>query len=181
MTELTIYALGAQVIEVAREHEADAIAEALAPLGVTFERWDVLDLPPDATQDGVLAAWDREIEAVKAAGGYTTADVIRLLPGNENAAAMRGKFLEEHIHTEDEVRFFAEGQGAFYLRTDTRVFRLLCTAGDLINVPAGTRHWFDMGPEPHFTAIRLFTDTAGWVGHFTGDTIAAQVPRLDAA
>jgi 1,2-dihydroxy-3-keto-5-methylthiopentene dioxygenase len=46
----------------------------------------------------------------------------------------------------------------------------------LISVPAGTRHWFDMGPTPRFTAIRLFTTPAGWVANFTGTPIAGGFP-----
>jgi 1,2-dihydroxy-3-keto-5-methylthiopentene dioxygenase len=56
---------------------------------------------------------------------------------------------------------------------------VLCTQGDLIGVPDGTRHWFDMGPNPHFVAIRLFTNPAGWVANFTGDEIAARFARLE--
>ena len=57
---------------------------------------------------------------------------------------------------------------------------VLCEKDDLISVPAGTRHWFDMGPEPYFVAIRVFTNPAGWVANFTGSDIAAQFPRLEA-
>jgi len=46
-------------------------------------------------------------------------------------------------------------------------------------VPAGTPHWFDMGPEPHFTAIRLFNNPEGWIANFTGDDIADKYPRLE--
>jgi 1,2-dihydroxy-3-keto-5-methylthiopentene dioxygenase len=54
----------------------------------------------------------------------------------------------------------------------------LCERGDLISVPAGTRHWFDMGPAPRFTAIRLFTTPAGWVANFTGEPIARGFPSF---
>jgi 1,2-dihydroxy-3-keto-5-methylthiopentene dioxygenase len=60
------------------------------------------------------------------------------------------------------------------------VYELLCTKGDLIGVPDGTRHWFDMGPAPHFVAIRLFTNPAGWVAEMTGSDIARRFSRLDA-
>jgi 1,2-dihydroxy-3-keto-5-methylthiopentene dioxygenase len=36
-----------------------------------------------------------------------------------------------------------------------------------------------MGPDPSFTAIRLFNNPEGWVANFTGDAIAANFPRLD--
>jgi 1,2-dihydroxy-3-keto-5-methylthiopentene dioxygenase len=48
-------------------------------------------------------------------------------------------------------------------------------------VPAGTRHWFDMGPAPRFTAIRLFTTPAGWVANFTGTPIARNFPSYGTA
>src|SRR3546814_6097561 len=85
---------------------------------------------------------------------------------------MRAKFLSEHTHADDEVRFFVEGSGQFYLHMNDRVYVMLCEAGDLISVPAGTRHWFDTGPNPMFTAIRLFVSPDGWVADFTGDPIA---------
>jgi 1,2-dihydroxy-3-keto-5-methylthiopentene dioxygenase len=66
----------------------------------------------------------------------------------------------------------------FYLHADARVHMVLCERNDLISVPAGMRHWFDMGPQPHFTVLRLFTRPEGWVARFTGDTIAARFPTF---
>jgi 1,2-dihydroxy-3-keto-5-methylthiopentene dioxygenase len=90
---------------------------------------------------------------------------------------MRKKFLDEHFHKEDEVRFFVAGSGLFTLHVDDKVYEILCEAGDLVGVPDGTKHWFDMGPEPSFVAIRFFTEPDGWVGHFTGTDIAQRFPR----
>ena len=94
---------------------------------------------------------------------------------------MRRKFLDEHFHKEDEVRFFVDGSGLFTLHVDGKVYEVLCKKGDLISVPDGTTHWFDMGPEPRFVAIRFFTDPEGWVGHFTGSDIATRFPRYEPA
>jgi 1,2-dihydroxy-3-keto-5-methylthiopentene dioxygenase len=94
---------------------------------------------------------------------------------------MRRKFLSEHIHGEDEVRFFVEGSGAFYLRIGGKVHQVVCEKDDLISVPAGTRHWFDMGPDPHFCCIRLFSNPDGWVAQYTGDAIADRFPRFQLA
>jgi hypothetical protein len=80
--------------------------------------------------------------------------------------------------SEDEARLFAEGSGAFYLHAGGKVLVVVCERGDYLRVPAGTRHWFDMGPDPEFTAVRLFTDPAGWVASFTGDPIADRFPRF---
>lgn len=92
---------------------------------------------------------------------------------------MRAKFLNEHRHGEDEVRFFVAGRGLFTLHIDDYVYAVLCEKNDLISVPAGTKHWFDMGEHPHFIAIRLFNNPEGWVANFTGEDIANQFPRLE--
>ena len=68
-----------------------------------------------------------------------------------------------------------------FLRTlhiDGRVYEVLCEKGDLIGVPDGTPHWFDMSESPYFIAIRLFTNTDGWVADFTGEDIAERFPRM---
>lgn len=96
----------------------------------------------------------------------------------ENKPAIRAKFLNEHTHSEDEVRFFVDGAGIFYLRVDGKVYMTLCERGDLLSVPAGITHWFDMGPEPNITAIRFFDNMEGWVPHFTGDKSANNFRNL---
>lgn len=156
------------------------IREVLASFGARFERVTTLvDLPAGASYEDVLAAYKPFIDAEKAAFGYTTADVVRIPRGTPNTAAARAKFLSEHTHSEDEARLFAEGSGAFYLHVEGRVVVIVCERGDYLRVPAGTRHWFDMGPDPDFTAVRLFTNPEGWVASFTGDSIADRFPRYE--
>ena len=180
MTELTIFGLGDPVERLEHLEEPARIAAALDRIGIRYEQWPApVALAADADQAAILDAYAPEIDRLKSACGYRAADVIRLARGAENAAALRTKFLEEHIHDEDEVRFFVEGRGAFYLRFDDRVYRVLCERGDLLGVPAGTRHWFDMGADPEFTAIRLFTNPEGWIARFTGDAVARSVPEID--
>ncbi len=182
MTSLTIWREDAPATLVQQTGDGAEIAAALAAIGVRFERWTAaVPLPDGAGQDEVLAAYAAEVAKLQAEGGYGTTDVIRLARGTPDTAPMRRKFLSEHTHSEDEVRFFVEGSGAFYLRGNGRVHQVICEADDLISVPAGTRHWFDMGPDPFFCAIRLFTDPAGWVADYTGDAIADRFPKLDSA
>lgn len=168
--------------------DAAVIAAHLAGIGVEFGRWSVAAgaaLGDEPTQDEVLAAYAADVDRLRDAG-YVTVDVarLRLDPSDpaqaELAAGARQKFLAEHRHAEDEVRFFVEGSGAFYLRVGGRVHIVVCTAGDFISVPAGTRHWFDMGTAPHFAALRFFRTPDGWVGDFTGDDIATRFPTFDA-
>jgi 1,2-dihydroxy-3-keto-5-methylthiopentene dioxygenase len=160
--------------------DGDAIAQELAAVGVRFERWNAeTELAADADQAAVLAAYAGSVARVQRDGGYATVDVLRLAKGTPNTEPIRAKFLNEHAHTEDEVRFFVEGSGAFYLRLGGKVYQAICVRGDLISVPAGTRHWFDMGPNPEFTAIRWFNNESGWVPQFTGDQIAARFPTYE--
>lgn len=159
-----------------------AITARLAKAGVAFERWTPqAPLPDEATDAEVLDAYRTDIDRLIARSGYQSVDVIRVLPDNPQKEALRAKFLNEHTHADDEVRFFVEGSGLFYLRIDGQVLMTLCEAGDLIAVPKGTTHWFDMGTAPRFAAIRLFTSPDGWVADFTGDTIAARFPDYHAA
>lgn len=178
MSRLTIYPENAATEVVVSTTDPREIAAELAAAGVAFERWQAtVDLPTGASQEEILAAYAPDLTRLREQGGYTTVDVVSLKPDHPDRAALRQKFLDEHTHSEDEVRFFVEGSGAFYLHLQQRVYQITCERGDLLRVPANTRHWFDMGPTPHFTAIRLFIDPAGWVGHFTGDKIASGFPR----
>ncbi|HWK35177.1 1,2-dihydroxy-3-keto-5-methylthiopentene dioxygenase [Sphingomonas sp.] len=176
MTELTRFDEGGGAPDL-HTSDPDAIAAAMRLIGVRFERWPLRALSDDASGDEVIAAYAADIARLKAVGGYRSVDVVRMMPDHPDRAAARTKFLEEHRHNEDEVRFFVAGEGLFTLHSGGKVHALLCTAGDLISVPAGMPHWFDMGPSPRFTAIRLFVNPDGWIAHFTGDDIAARFPR----
>lgn len=155
------------------------IRRLLAEQGIRFEQWQTRDLPDDASQEAILEAYREEVAALKAECGFQTADVVSLNPDNPQKDAFRQKFLDEHVHSEDEVRFFVRGQGLFYLHFQEQVYAVLCQKNDLISVPDGTRHWFDMGPQPRFTCIRLFNNPEGWVADFTGEDIARQLPRYE--
>ncbi len=156
--------------------DPDTIRATLAPLGVRFERWSApREIGMDEDSDAILAAFRPHLDALLA-GTAGTADVIRFRGANEAYPAIRRKFLDEHIHTEDEVRFFVHGSGDFVLHANGRVYDAHCTQGDLISVPAGTKHWFDGGTDPYCTVLRIFTDTSGWTPHYTGDRIAERFP-----
>lgn len=177
MSRLTVYADDAPDRPLVATAAADTIAAELATIGVRFERWPTRSLAAGATPDDVLAAYAPEIARLKAEGGYQAVDTVRMVPDHPDLAALRARFLDEHTHAEDEVRFFVEGEGLFTLHAGGKVFDVLCAAGDLISVPAGMKHWFDMGPRPRFTAIRLFINPEGWVAHYTGSRIADAFPR----
>jgi 1,2-dihydroxy-3-keto-5-methylthiopentene dioxygenase len=163
------------------EHTSHAdIAHELGKVGVRFEQWAASQpIAPGASQDEVIAAYRADIDRLMREEGYQSVDVISLQPDHPERAALRQKFLSEHTHSEDEVRFFVAGAGQFTLHIDGKVYDVLCEQGDLIGVPDGTRHWFDMSESPYFVAIRLFTNKDGWVANFTGDDIAQRFPRME--
>lgn len=182
MSQLRIYADhdGAAVLAT---HTAHAnIAEALQAIGVRFEQWQANQpIVPGASQDEVITAYRSDIDRLMREEGYTSVDVVSLSADHPDHAALRKKFLSEHTHAENEVRFFVAGSGQFSLHVEDKVYELICEQGDLIRVPKGARHWFDMSEQPNFVAIRLFTNPAGWVAEFTGDDIAAKFPRMQPA
>jgi 1,2-dihydroxy-3-keto-5-methylthiopentene dioxygenase len=177
MSLLTVRDAATGALEL-RTEDAAEIAAALAAVGVRFERWPRAALPEGASADAVLAAYKPRLDAFMGETGAGTADVIKLDPSHPQKDAMRAKFLSEHTHTEDEVRFFHEGAGNFVLHLNGRVYDAHCTAGDLISVPAHTTHWFDAGTEPSFTVLRVFTDTTGWTPHYTGSDMAERFPAI---
>jgi 1,2-dihydroxy-3-keto-5-methylthiopentene dioxygenase len=149
--------------------DPDAVRGALAAAGIDWERWrPSRPLAEDAASETVLAAYAPEIERLKRAGGYATADVIDVSPATPGLDAMLAKFSREHWHDEDEVRFILRGRGIFHVHpADGPVLAIETEAGDLIRVPRGTRHWFDLCPERSIRAIRLFQDPAGWTPRYT--------------
>ena len=160
--------------------DGQAIATELAKIGVTFERWQAAKpVEAGASPEDVIAAYKADIDRISAERGFNTVDVISIAPDNPKRDELRAKFLEEHFHKEDEVRFFVDGSGLFTLHVDGKVYEIECVKDDLIGVPDGVTHWFDMGPEPRFVAIRFFEQPDGWVGHFTGSDIAQKFPRYE--
>ena len=156
------------------------ITAELARIGVGFEQWEAgAPVQPGDAPDIILDAYRPDIDRLIAQRGFKTVDVVSISPDHPERETMRGKFLDEHFHKEDEVRFFVAGSGLFTLHVEKQVYEITCEKGDLIAVPDSTLHWFDMGAEPNFVAIRFFTEADGWIGHFTGTDIAKRYPRYE--
>jgi 1,2-dihydroxy-3-keto-5-methylthiopentene dioxygenase len=179
MSRLTVYADTDPSAPLLDTREGEAITAALADIGVRFARWPLRAGAAEGSDKDVLAAYQPDIDRLVADDGYRAVDMVRMKPDHPDRVPLRQKFLSEHRHSEDEVRFFVDGAGLFCLREAGRVHLVLCEAGDLLSVPAGIRHWFDMGEHPRFAAIRLFTSPGGWVAQYTGDPIADAFPRLE--
>lgn len=149
--------------------DADSISEFLARFGIWYRRFEgSTELAPDADADTILEAYADPIDTLKQEGGYVTADVIDIEPETPDLQMMLDKFNKEHWHDEDEVRFIVAGRGLFHIHPDDGpVFSLEVVDGDMINVPRGTHHWFDLCEDRRIRAIRLFQDQSGWTPHYT--------------
>ncbi|GFG75794.1 1,2-dihydroxy-3-keto-5-methylthiopentene dioxygenase [Mycobacterium botniense] len=186
MTLLQVMADGAAADVRLRTDNPAEIETELAGRGIRFDRWPAQPgRTATASAAEILDAYGDRISALNAGGRYRVIDVARLHPDDQDpgwaatAKAARDTFRSEHRHAEDEVRFFAAGRGCFYLHLPGEVVAVVCEEGDLLSVPAATRHWFDMGERPDFVAIRFFEQQGGWIGDFTGDPIATRFPTLD--
>lgn len=179
MAVLSVYHENGQLVK-GPMHSFGQIQSALQTHHVHLERWPTpATLSDEANQEEVLASYAKEVERLSQTYGFQSVDVVSLGPDHPQKTEFRQKFLAEHCHADFEVRYFIDGSGLFYLHLESRVFLLLCEKGDLISVPANTKHWFDMGEKPHFKCIRFFTAQDGWVAEFTGDEIAKSFPTYD--
>jgi 1,2-dihydroxy-3-keto-5-methylthiopentene dioxygenase len=153
--------------------EMGEIAGYLAKLGINYERWQPnVPVAPTASAEEILAAYKPQIDELKAQGGYVTADVIDVTAQTPGLDAMLARFNTEHWHDEDEIRFIIAGRGIFHVHPkEGPVIAIEVEAGDLIRVPLGTHHWFDLCSDRRIRAIRLFQDPSGWTPHYTGSGV----------
>ena len=180
MSRLTIYRDDAPLTAELDTADEARIREGLAGINVRFERWPALRPLASTDQDeDILAAYRPEIQRLERAQAYQAVDVLRCAPDHPQREQLRAKFLAEHTHVDDEVRFFVEGAGMFYLHIDGQVYKVLCERGDHIGVPDRVPHWFDCSALPYVTAIRFFTNADGWVAEYTGNKIAEAFPKFD--
>jgi len=153
--------------------EQNEVRDYLAGIGIEYERCETpANLPENASAEQVLNAYAPQIEELKRRGGYVTADVIDVNADTPGLEAMLAKFSIEHTHDEDEVRYIIAGRGLFHIHpAQGPVVAIEVEAGDLMRVPRGTLHWFDLCGDRRIRAIRLFQDKSGWTPHYTGSSV----------
>jgi 1,2-dihydroxy-3-keto-5-methylthiopentene dioxygenase len=174
MARIYVQAQNREITDVAE------IRDFLKPCGIWYEHWDVAGrVGSNATDQEILDAYSPEIERLKAQGGYVTADVINVNPQTPNLDSMLAKFDKEHTHSEDEVRFTVAGSGLFHIHPDSGpVFSITVESGDLINVPRGTKHWFNLCATRTIRCIRLFEDKAGWTPNYVENSRHVDHPPI---
>ncbi|MCX6126859.1 MAG: cupin domain-containing protein [Proteobacteria bacterium] len=142
------------------------IKNTLSGFNIPFESWGVRYLA-NSSPATVLATYATDVGRLKSERGYLTEDVIALDPDTENLSLLLAKFLVEHHHTDDEVRFVVAGEGVFEINVtqDERV-KITAQPGDLIVVPAWRRHLFYLTELQTIRCIRLFKDKSGWEAQY---------------
>jgi len=142
------------------EGQAPCTHQDLEATGAHHERLEV-----EGTVDP--AAYQPPLDRLKAERGYVEQDIIELSPDTPKLDEICAKFIDEHLHTDDEVRYVLEGEGIFDLRSvDDQWMRVTVEQGDLLVVPANLHHRFQLTERKHIRCVRLFKDSAGWVPHY---------------
>ena len=140
-----------------RDNNDPIDAHILETNGVIYRK-----LPMDA------GAYQPHLDELTQRRGYITQDIIQLKPDTPNLDAALAKFDPEHRHDDDEVRFVLEGEGVFDIRSDAdakgdeRWMRVTVEPGDLLVVPKGKHHRFELTALRTIKCVRLFKDPAGW-------------------
>lgn len=155
------------------------IRDRLARIGITLNAWtaptsaranELLDKQSlnDAEKEELLSCVENRFEQLKTEKGYKTRDMVVIHEAVPNLKEMLAKFEKIHYHTDDEVRYILAGRGYFgFVEPDGGQFLLEVSAGDYINVPANTEHWFEMRDSARIKAVRYFIDTSGWAPVYT--------------
>jgi len=154
-------------------YELSELRDYLAGIGIDYERWEpVAGVGADASAEEILLAYEEQVAELKRRGSYVTADVIDVKPDTPGLDTMLAKFNIEHRHDEDEVRYIIAGRGLFHIHpANGPVVAIEVEAGDLIRVPKGMLHWFDLCGDRRIRAIRLFQDVTGWTPHYTNSGV----------
>ena len=157
------------------ERDPARIAQRLGAVGITYQVWGTGRLPKElrgrdldeAGKRALLDAFDDDIARLSGEHGYTVADVVTLYPDTPGLDADLARFARAHHHSDDEVRFVVQGRGVFALfPAAAPAMEIELHPGDFILLPRGFRHLFRLCEDRRITAIRLFTDPAGWVAHY---------------
>ncbi|MGK7928204.1 MAG: acireductone dioxygenase [Spirulina sp.] len=159
--------------------DLDKIQRELAPLSIKLDRWPTGDAPEtiallakesleEPEKESLLQALDHYFQQLQAEDGYQSRDLVVLHPHVPQLEALLSKFDRCHTHDDDEVRYIIDGEGTFgFVKSDGSQVALKIEAGEYINVPKNTEHWFCLTPSQRIKAVRYFTGKDGWVPRYT--------------
>ncbi|MBX5467916.1 MAG: cupin domain-containing protein [Firmicutes bacterium] len=160
------------------------VVEYLTVHGIYYEHWDLAGLPDRLRRGWNLDGRERiaVIEALSAplsrmAEAFHTIsyDLVLLAPELTPALddALSPSRLPHH-HSEAEIRLVVDGEADYTLTANGATFTVTLEPGDLIAIPAGVRHAFELTSLRRLKAVRLFQSPEGWIARF--DPAEVEVP-----
>ncbi len=151
--------------------DLNEIKSFLEQYDILYDNWGTERLPEDLKKDynvtqemqeAIIKAYEKELNELKEKKGYVTEDIVVLSEKTPNLEDLLEKFKKEHHHVDDEVRFVVDGSGVFPIKIDGEIVDIYVEEGDLIVVPAGARHWFELDEQRKIKCIRVFKTPEGW-------------------
>ena len=159
--------------------DPNEIKNELEKVDIRLEQWSTVENLAQASNDEIELKYKDEIQKVLKDNKFSSFDIVNVKPDLNGIDELKKKFIPEHTHDDNEVRFFIDGEGLFCVHANDRIYQILCQQGDYIAVPAQTKHWFDMGSKADFKCIRFFENESGWIAKYTGSEISTQYPLFD--
>ncbi|CAN0326365.1 unnamed protein product [Pylaiella littoralis] len=107
---------------------------------------------------------DPALDQIRSDRGYSYQDIITVSPDRlEGYEKKIRSFFDEHMHSDEEIRYVLEGVGYFDVRAkDERWVRIKMAKGDMITLPAGIYHRFTLDDSNYIKAMRLFVGEPVW-------------------
>lgn len=158
-------------------NHADDIASTLAAVGLGYRQVELpAALRPGCEQAEFDAAYGLWLQALMGEQGHVRQELFNLQRNHPQKLELRARYLDEQVQASTSAWLFLGGFAQLSVHLDDYVYVLQGERGDLLTLPAGTRHWFDLGEEPHALVLRL--SAADEAPRLTGEEIASRFPRL---
>jgi len=137
----------------------------LASLGVSHWKVDTKD--------------EQKLNFIRKQRGYTYSDIVTVHPDHlPNYEEKIKHFFAEHIHTDDEIRYFLEGSGYFDVRGhNDEWIRIHCKPTDIITLPTGIYHRYAPDENHYAKVMRLFIGDPVWTPHNRGISTDSMTAR----